>query len=224
MKRNIRSKSQAGFSLTEMMVVVAMSIIITAIAIPGYMSTSQYLRIAGDLRALNGVTAQAKMRAAAGFTHARIYADLTDNTYQLQVWNKTGGTGGAGCWVSDLDPNPGSPTCITYSGTAPSGPGVLPLGQGDTFGYGSLTSGPTPGQTTIGQAANCTKDDGSTISSTGCIVFNSRGIPIDTSNSPLATGALYVTNSIVVNGVTVSATGSIQAWSVSASGGTWHGM
>lgn len=210
------NQRQAGFTTLEMIIVVFISIIITAMAIPQYISTSQYLRIAGDLRALNGVTAQAKMRAAANFTHARVYADLADNAYQLQAWNKA-----ASCWVADGDPNNG---CITYAGSAPSGPGVLPLSQGDTYGFGTLTQGPTPGQTTIGQATQCLDNTATAIASTACIVFNSRGIPVDNANAPIATGAFYVTNGTVVNGVTVSATGSIQAWSSSASTAGWHGQ
>ena len=68
MKKIANNKRQAGFSTLELLVVIAMSVIITAIAVPSYLNTAAYLRIAGDLRALNGITAQAKMRAAADFT------------------------------------------------------------------------------------------------------------------------------------------------------------
>jgi hypothetical protein len=145
-----------------------------------------------------------------------VYADLTDNASQLQVWNKA-----AGCWVADGDPNNG---CITYTSSAPSGPAVLPLSQGDTYGFGTLTQGPTPGQATIGQATQCLDNTAAAIAGTACIVFNSRGIPVDNTNAPIGTGAFYLTNGTLVNGVTVSATGSIQAWSSSASTASWHGQ
>jgi type II secretory pathway pseudopilin PulG len=211
---------QAGFSALEMVLVVAMSVIITAIAIPGYMSTTRYLRVIGDLRSINGLTAQAKMRAASDFTHARIYADLNANAYHLEVWNKTG-NGGAGCWQTDGDVN--NPC------TAANSP-VFNLSQGDTFGTGNVTSGPTAAQQpTIPAQPACQATNGGngTIQNTECIVFNSRGIPVDSNNSPTAIGAVYVTNGIVVDGVTVSATGSIQAWSTSASGQSqqhWYGQ
>ena len=216
MKKMAKNRRQAGFSTLEMLVVVAISVIITVIAVPSYLNTTAYLRIAGDVRALNGMTAQAKMRAAADFTHARVFADLNGNTYQLQVWNKTGA-----CWVVDSDP---TNTCVTYSSSAPSG-AISNLSQGVTFGFGSLSTGPTPGQTTIAQAAQCRNDaNTSDIGNTACIVFNSRGIPIDSSNSPIATGAFYVTNTSVVNAVTVSATGSIQAWSSPKTSVHWAGQ
>jgi type II secretory pathway pseudopilin PulG len=239
---------QKGFSTLEMLIVVAVSIIISAIAIPEYLAATRYLRIAGDLRDVNGVTAQAKMRAAAGFTRARIYADLKNNTFQLQVWAKNGGasgptcptcvfvilpgtspssSGGTGCWVPDQDP---AQNCVTYSGSAASGVGVTSLGQGDSYGFGSLTTGPTPGQTTIAQAANCYEgganapDGGNTISNTACIEFNSRGVPVDNNGAPLASGALYITNGNIVEGVTASATGSIQTWQCAHGQTTWMGQ
>jgi type II secretory pathway pseudopilin PulG len=234
MKQTARTKGQAGYSMMELLTVMAMSIIVTAIALPTYMSTLKFLRTSGDLRMLNAITAQAKMRAAANFTHARVYADLTHGTYQLQVWYKTGGSSGTGCWVSDADPGLSSnnPTCITWTNApAPSGVGIVQLGQGDTYGFGSLTAGPTPGQSTISQgttAEECYQegsgrpDGGSQMANTACIEFNSRGIPVDNSGNPVATGAFYITNGNVVDTVTASATGSIQPWSLPHGQTTWQ--
>jgi Tfp pilus assembly protein FimT len=224
MKKIANNKRQAGFSTMELLVVIAMSVVITALAVPTYLNTAAYLRAAGDLRSLNGITAQAKMRAAADFTHARVYANLSGNAYQLQVWDKAANSG-SGCWVEDTDPKAdANKTCLTFVGGAPSGT-VIALSQGVTFGFGGLTQGPTAGQTTVAQAVTC-RDNANTAvgGSTACIVFNSRGIPIDNSNSPIPSGALYVTNGTVVNGVTVSATGSIQAWTSPATSANWSGQ
>jgi prepilin-type N-terminal cleavage/methylation domain-containing protein len=243
------SKYQKGFSTLEMLIVIAVSVIISAIAIPEYLAATRYMRIAGDLRDINGITAQAKMRAASAFTRARIYADLANNTFQLQVWAKTGGSapapgcptcafvslpgtspassGGTGCWVADQDP---AQNCITFTGSAPSGPGVVQLGQGDSYGYGTLTAGPTPGQATISQAPNCypgaanAPDGGSSVTNSACIEFNSRGVPVDNNSNPVNTGALYITNGNVVEGVTASATGSIQTWQCAHGQTSWMGQ
>jgi type II secretory pathway pseudopilin PulG len=216
-EEQVKNKRQAGFSTLELLIVIAMSIVITAIAIPQYVRTSAYLRAAGDLRALNGVTAQAKMRAAADFTHARAYADLGANTFHLEIWNKTG-NGGAGCWQTDGD---NANAC-----TVAASP-VFNLAQGDAFGTGGLTQGPTIAQQpTIPAQVACQSTNGGngTIPNTECIVFNSRGIPIDANGAPLATGAVYLTNGTVVNGITVSATGSIQAWTSPVSSASWRGQ
>jgi len=221
----VTKKHQTGFSLFEMLLVIAISFVLTAIAVPEYLAAVRYLRITGDLRDLNGVTAQAKMRAASNFTRARVYADLTNNTYQMQVWNKTGGAGGTGCWVADVD---SSTTCIAFTNApAPSGAGNLQFAPGDAYGFGNLTAGPTAGQTAISQAASCypgaanTPDGGSSMANTACIEFNSRGIPIDNTSAPVASGALYLTNGSVVVGVTASATGSIQTWQCPVGQTTW---
>jgi prepilin-type N-terminal cleavage/methylation domain-containing protein len=207
--------AERGFTMIEMMVVMTIFIVIAGLAIPKYLTLQSSIRIAGDNRSLAGLTAQAKLRAASDFTHARVYANLNGNTFQMQVWNKTGG-----CWVADTDY---SNTCLTYTSGAPSGE-VVNLSRGDTFGFGNLTAGPTVAQTTIAQAAQCLDNSGTAIANTACIVFNSRGIPIDANLAPLATGAFYVTNATVVDGVTVSATGSLQTWSASAnaSNSSWY--
>jgi prepilin-type N-terminal cleavage/methylation domain-containing protein len=211
---------ERGFTMIEMLLVVSISIILVAFAAPKYLTIRNSLRASGDVRSIADVMGQAKLRAASDFTHARVYADLNGNTFQLQVWYKAGNSG-SGCWVVDSD---ATNTCITYNGSAPSG-AVVSLSQGDAFGYGTLTAGPTAGQTTIAQAGQCLDNSSSTISQTACIVFNSRGVPINGSTfAPVATDALYLTNGTVVGGVTISATGSLQTWSASAnaSGSTWN--
>jgi Tfp pilus assembly protein FimT len=218
MRTTVKNKRQTGFSTLEMLIVIAMSVIITAIAVPRYVSTSAYLRVAGDLRSLNGETALGKMRAAAGFTHARIYVDLTGNTFHLEVWNKAGNAG-AGCWQTDGD----TANACSVIGTSP----VFNLSRGDTFGKGGLTTGPTPAQQpTIPAQTACQAINGGngTIANTQCIVFNSRGIPIDGTGSPVPTGAIYITNNTVVDAVTVSATGSIQSWTSPIASANWWGQ
>jgi len=216
-RKTVKNKRQSGFSTLEILIVIGMSVVISAIAVPTYLSTAAYLRAAGDLRSLNGITAQAKMRAAADFTHARAYVDLGANTFHMEAWNKTG-NGGAGCWQTDGDT---ANACTVAASPA------FPLSQGDTFGTGGLASGPTVAQQpAIPAQAACQATNGGngTIGNTQCIVFNSRGIPIDKNNSPVATGAFYLTNGTVVNAVTVSATGSIQAWTSTKSQANWRGQ
>ena len=92
--RRGKSRGQTGFSTIELMVVVFIGMVAAAMAIPGYTSMTRYLRIAGDARDLNGAIGQAKIRAAQDFTHARVYADLTNNTFRVERWNKISATTG----------------------------------------------------------------------------------------------------------------------------------
>src|SRR5262250_2882083 len=89
-----------GFSTLELLIVMMISLIIGALAIPGFNQMRRALRISGDARDLNGAINQAKLQAAADFTDARVFVDLganTINTFHIDVWNRAG-NGGAGCW------------------------------------------------------------------------------------------------------------------------------
>src|SRR5207245_10145732 len=90
------------------------------------------LRICGDMRDITGTVGQAKMHAAADFTHGRARANLVANTFQLETWNKAG-NGGAGCWQTVGDPT--NPCTI---GASP----IQPLSTGVTFGFGAMTAPP----------------------------------------------------------------------------------
>ena len=219
MKNREKNKRNAGFSALELLIVVGMTLIIAAMTAPRFLTIAANLRATGDLRSLSILLAQAKMRAASGFTHARVYADLTNNVYQLQVWNKTA-NGGAGCWNADADP---TFACLTYPGGTPSG-STFVLAPGDTFGFGALAIGPTPGQPTPAQAATCRDNANAAVGgTTACILFNSRGVPIDAVTlGPIATGAFYLTNGTVVDCVTISATGSIQSWVSPVASASWY--
>src|SRR5215467_12973563 len=96
----IRGSRSRGFSTLELMLVMVVSLVIAALAIPGFNQVRRTLRLSGDARDLNGAVNQAKLLAAADFTRARVYMDINanqPNTFHVDVWNKAG-NGGAGCW------------------------------------------------------------------------------------------------------------------------------
>jgi prepilin-type N-terminal cleavage/methylation domain-containing protein len=201
-----------GFSLIEMLVVTTIAVILMAIAVPNYQRISQNLRIGGDMRDLNGIVAQAKMNAAADFTHARARANLTTNTFQLEIWDKTNS-----CWRTVGD---SANTCT--KSTSP----VVRLSTGVSFGFDNVGTAPTNTQATIKQAAPCgngpagTASNTKTIDDTACIEFNSRGIPLDKKGNPDGTGAFYVNDGQMVFGLTMGITGNSQIWAVSDASST----
>jgi type II secretory pathway pseudopilin PulG len=231
-RRNLHETEQSssrGFSTLEVLLVMVVSLIIAAFAIPGFNQVQRTLRISGDARDLNGAINQAKMQAAADFTDARVQLDLapsrycpntiTGCTYHVDVWNKTG-NGGAGCWqvVGDFN-NP----CYT--------PGVSPvqiLSPGLTFGFAGVGAPPPNTQANgIGQAPRCAAVNGRRVGqvpTTGCIHFNSRGIPIDNNTgAPTGNDAIYITDNTQVYGVTVGATGLSQVWANNIKGNAnWY--
>jgi Tfp pilus assembly protein FimT len=173
------------------MIVMVITLIVAGIAIPKVISMIQEMRASGDARDLNGAILLAKMRAAANFARARVYVNLSTNTFHIE-WQQSGTT----TWT-------------------PEG-GDQYLAKGVSFGYGSLTTPPPNTQSTLSQATAC---DG--VANTACIIFNSRGIPITSAGVPTETYALYVTDGKVVTGVTVSATGLTKIWRTEATAANW---
>jgi Tfp pilus assembly protein FimT len=186
-----------GTSMVELMLVVIVLLVLMAIAIPSINTMKKYYRISGDARDISAALNLARMRAAADFTHTRVYMNLGTNTFHVEVWNK-----GSSCWQTDGDSN---------SCTRSSSP-VIPFSTGDTFGYGSITAGPTTATSSISQPSACTAgvagaSPGSTTTNTACIEFNSRGYPVNSSNSIIASDAAYITNGTGYAAIAVSISG-----------------
>ncbi len=210
----------SGFSTLEVLMVMFVSLIIAAFAIPGFNQVKRTLRISGDARDLNGAINQAKLQAAADFTDARLYIDVganNINTFHVDVWNKANN-----CWqvVGDFN-NP----CYT--------PGVSPiqsLSPGVTFGFAGVGAPPPNTQAAIAQGTGgqrCNPVNGRRVgqqATTRCINFNSRGLPIDNTGLPAGNNdAVYITDNTQVYGVTVGATGLSQVWAINANGaGNWY--
>jgi prepilin-type N-terminal cleavage/methylation domain-containing protein len=214
MRQTVAHKRQRGFSMVELLIVVIILFILLSIAIPSIGSFSRSLRIQGDTRSIAAQVNLARMRAAADSTHARVYIDTSGNTFHMEIWNKAG----ACWWKTDAD---SSGTCTQTA---------IPtyLAQGDTFGFGSISAGPTAATSTIAQAPVCTVGvagaaPGANISNTACIEFNSRGYPVTSANAIVASDAIYLTNnSTLFSAVAVSIAG--QPAEYNYSGSSWAGL
>jgi len=179
--------------MIEVLLVVALSSVIAAIAVPMMKNSLGGFRLTGDARTLANAISLAKLRAAADFSQARVYVDLTMQQYHVETWNKTGAA-----WTAEG--------------------GTTTLSTNDTFSVGVVGAPPANTQTAIGQASPCVNAAGAAIANTACVLFNSRGIPVLAAGAPPAVGAptgedaLYITDGTAVYGVTLSATGMIRLW------------
>jgi prepilin-type N-terminal cleavage/methylation domain-containing protein len=180
-----------GFSLIEVLLVVAVMGIVAGMAIPSTTSTMRGHRLKGDAEAVHNLVALAKMRAASQFSRSRVFVDLGTNSYSLQTWNKT-----TNSWVTE-------------------GP-VTQTSQGVTFGFGAVAAAPPNTQAAIGQSPNCTDNAGAAVANTACITFSSRGMPVTNVLPPgggvVGNSALYLTDGSSFYGTTVTTTPLIKFW------------
>jgi prepilin-type N-terminal cleavage/methylation domain-containing protein len=183
-------RTASGYSLIETLVVVALVGVISAIAVPMTGNGLAYFRLSGDARSASNAISLAKMRAASDFSQVRLFVDMSTGTHHLESWNKT-----TSQWTTEG--------------------GSTQLSTNVSFGYGVVPT--TPLLTAIAQAPQCKTSAGNDIGNTACVVFNSRGVPVDSTGAPTGVDALYLTDGTTVYGITVSATGMIRSWRTLAS-------
>jgi hypothetical protein len=103
--------------------------------------------------------------------------------------------------------------------------GSTTLSTGVTFGFGAIAVAPN-GQASA-QSTPCVTAAGAAIANTACILYNSRGIPVDPSGAapnvgaPTGNDALYLTDGTAVYGLTLSATGQSKLYRTNISSASW---
>lgn len=191
---------QHGFTLLELLIVVGLVGVLGALAVPMIGSAMATEGIKADAQALTNLVGLAKMRASAGFTRARVRANLTDGTFMLERWDKQ-----AAAWVVEG--------------------GLQSSYRNVRFGFATLSTPPPNTQTAIGMSPPCRigiEMGGPTLGNTACIVFNSRGLPIDGDGAIFGGHGLYLTDGSIVYATTVTATPRIRLWATGVSLPLWR--
>lgn len=219
-RRVTRQTDQRGFSMVEMLIVVAVMGIIAIIALPNVFRTTEEQRLRNDGRSIAQMVGVVKMTAASKFTRARLFVviDDTNPVFYMQYWDK-----------------PNNRWCHIGIGNCLDASEVTRLSQGVRFGFLPLDTAPNCGpprcatvietQPVIKQSEKCTNDAGAEIGNTACIVFNSRGIPVvPATGEPTGDNAIYLTqrtNAVGVFGVTLTATPLVRLWWSPANTAAW---
>jgi prepilin-type N-terminal cleavage/methylation domain-containing protein len=183
----MRPLRNSGFTLLETLFVVALMGVISVIAVPMAANALANFRLTGDVRGAANAIALAKMRAASDFTRVRLYVDRSTKAHHLETFNQT-----TNQWTTEGG--------WTY------------LSTNTQFSFGAVATPPPNTQVAINQSPACKDSAGTAIANTSCVIFNSRGIPVDAAGNPFPTNALYLTDGTAVYGVTVAATGMIRLW------------
>jgi prepilin-type N-terminal cleavage/methylation domain-containing protein len=193
-----RLRSNGGYSLIEIMVVMAVLGVLGAMAVPMVESTTSGIKLREEANAIADLVGLAKMRATSQFARARVRVNVDAGTYVLQVRDSD-----TGVWVNEQ--------------------AEVDLPFGVSFGWGDLEVAPpnTQMDDEIKFAPECLDEDLEPIDNTACIMFNSRGIPIDKENSPTGGNAFYLTDGTGVRAVTVTATPLVRRWWSSAGNANW---
>ena len=179
------------------MATMVLLVTLAAFILPFTRTTLSAMNLSSDARNLASATALAKMRAAAEFSKARVYVNYASKTFWVERWQKTAPIG----WVAE---------------------GVITtLSSNVSFGFSGATTPPPNTQAAIAQATNCLDNAGVALAGTGCIIFNSRGVPIDAGNVPTPNGAFYIAADRTIYGITAGAGGLIQLWQNNTVSNTW---
>lgn len=160
-----RERKQAGFTLLELLVVLAIGTILTVLAIPSYSAYTRTYRIRKDADSIASLANLARMRAASDFARAQVSCSSSTNMCSLLLW-----------------PYGAS------SGTAESQQTVV-LSTGVSFG---IPTGVTAGAG--GQSGEAPYQGSRAQTVSNSLFFNSRGQPI-TNNSvgtPTTDYAIYL--------------------------------
>jgi Tfp pilus assembly protein FimT len=194
------SERQRGYSLVDLLAALALVSVASVIAVPMTDRALSGQRFKSDAQALNNLVGLAKMRASGGFTRARVRANLDTNSFLVERWDKD-----AGAWLVEG--------------------GTERFFRGVRFGAGDVTEPPPNTQAELALSPACRvgiAPDSATIGNTACIVFNSRGLPIDGAGQLFGGHALYMTDGNAVYATTITATPRIRLWWRPAAQSEWR--
>jgi len=182
---------QRGFTMLELLMVVAVIAIVSAMAIPNWLQATRTYRLRGDVNRISGLINSSRMRGSSAF--ARVKVDCSGTT---------GCGGSSACTVTLINYYVGStPTTTSTDQT-------VCLSQNVSFSVPSTTIG-------VGQQNSSSPTQNLTL------YFNTLGIPISSTGSTGGKYAMYLqeATSGAYMAIGIAANGTPTVYSLNS--GTW---
>ena len=85
----MRRDRQAGFSITELLMVLAAVVVIIGLSVPMLASAMRDIQLSSDVRNIATTLSYAKMNSTSEMTHCRLVLDLDDNLWSMEKLNKS---------------------------------------------------------------------------------------------------------------------------------------
>jgi prepilin-type N-terminal cleavage/methylation domain-containing protein len=201
-----RRRTDRGFSLVELLIVVMVAAIISAIAIPQVLAALKAYRLHGNASAISAQLNVARFRATSQYSPYRmnVIAGTTPPTFSME---RLCGT--------DTDCQPPAGPCLQS---------YAPYLQADIESGAQYLSSGISFTTTNPGGAVLPPSLGGTGAGSTVFYFNTRGLPVDCSGTTLANGGavIYLKNSSnLTDAVVVSVGGRIGVYSWSPQGNSW---
>ena len=200
------AKRDAGFSMMELLMAVLIMGIIAAFALPSAINSVRNYRLHSDATAIASYMNVARMRAASQFAPYRLTVNIAARTYVYEkLCGITPSTVDSACtspYASFTTPEleMGTQYVLVENELASCRP------SGITAYPGTITADPNPCPDPLQ------------------FYFNTRGLPVDNTGSPMAAGgsALYLWNrNQLYDAVTVSLGGRVTVWNWNKSTTAW---
>jgi len=190
-------RSQRGFSLIQMLVVISIMIVVAGIAVPSFLNASRPNRLRNDAHSLANLITMARMRASTEFAHVRVYCTPSPASgpaycqLQSMAFNPP-----SGCTTT----YPAANSCWTPDPAPPAVPQMVYLSQGVSFGIPTTITTAVLNQPTgscpLGSSSAYQGDAqqyipcASASTNNPLIVFSSRGLPVDPTGSSGTNGTV----------------------------------